>query len=281
VKALTRLILLTLCVLVSVVVAASQDPPPRVVDELTRPFDRLLDRYVRDGYVYYAALKQERSSLDGYVRAVANVSSAELNAWPKNRQLAFWINAYNAFVLQTVIDSYPIRGSFPAYPADSIRQVPGAFERRAFRAGGHSLTLDAIELDVIAQFRDARALLALGRGSVGSGRLKSEAYIDEELEAQLADMEAEIVTRREMVEVDLGANELRISPLFSWRERQFEAFYLKRADARYKDRSAVERAVLGLLLPIVLPLESDFLLRNKFAVVFRDYDWHLNDLGTR
>jgi hypothetical protein len=259
----------------------AQDPPPRVVDELTRPFDRVLDHFVRDGYVYYGALKQEREGLDSYVRAVANVGPAELNAWPKERQLAFWINAYNAFVLQSVIDNYPIRGTFPAYPPDSIRQVPGAFERRTFRAGGHAMTLDAIELAVIASFGDARALLALGRGSVGSGRLKSEAYIAEHLDDQLADIESEIVTRKEMVRVDLANNHLSVSPLFSWREEQFAAFYLSRSDRRYAARSPVERTVLGLLAPIVLPLESDFLMKNQFELVFHDYDWRLNDLATR
>ncbi len=114
-------------------------------------------------------------------------------------------------------------------------------------------------------FRDARALLALGRGSVGSGRLKSEAYVADRLDEQLADMEAEIVTRREMVRIDLVNNHLSVSPLFSWREREFRASYMARADARYIERSPVERAVLGLLAPIVLPLESDFLMKNQFS----------------
>jgi hypothetical protein len=276
-----RRFLYALCATTSIALAAPQDPPPRVVDELTRPLDQVVDRYVRDGYVYYAALRQERSGLDGYLRAVASVPSAELNSWPKNRQLAFWINAYNAFVLATVIDNYPIRGSSPLYPPDSILQVPGAFERRAFRAGGHSLTLDAIELDVIATFRDARALLALGRGSVGSGRLKSEAYVADRLDEQLAEMEAEIVTRREMVRIDHVNNQVSVSPLFSWREREFRASYMSRADARYVERSPVERAVLGLLAPIVLPLESDFLMKNQFSLVFHEYNWRLNDLATR
>ncbi len=44
---------------------------------------------------------------------------------PKADQEAFWINAYNALVLQTVIDQYPINGRFADYPAESIRQIPG------------------------------------------------------------------------------------------------------------------------------------------------------------
>jgi hypothetical protein len=277
----TRRIGLALWALTAFSVAAAQDAPPRIVDELARPFDRVLDHFVRDGYVYYGALKQERSGLDAYVQAVGNVSANQINSWPRERQLAFWINAYNAFVLETVIDAYPIRGTSSSFPPDSIRQVPGAFERRAFRVRGSSLTLDAIELEVIARFREPRALLALGRGAVGSGRLKSEAYTAEELEQQLTDITDEIVTRKEMVLFDLVNNKLSVSPIFSWREPQFADYYLSRADARYASRSTVERAVLGLLAPIVLPLESNFLMKNEFRLVFHDYDWRLNDLSTR
>ncbi len=50
--------------------------------------------------------------------------------------MAFWVNAYNAFVLQTVINHYPIRGTSSAYPASSIRQIPGAFDQTTHRAAG-------------------------------------------------------------------------------------------------------------------------------------------------
>ena len=276
---MTRLIAIACCALA--LISASQDAPPHVVDELTQPFDRILDRYVRDGYVYYGALKQERSSFDRYLVALAGLPAAELQGWPRDRQIAFWINAYNAFVLETVIDNYPIRGTSASYPRNSIRQVSSAFEFRTFRAAGRALTLDAIERDVIGRFGDARTLLALSRGSVGGGRLRSEAYVADRLESQLSEMAQEIVTRREMVEIDLVNNQVSVSPLFSWREREFVASYADRADSRYIDRSPIERAVLALLAPAVLPLESDFLMKNQFRLVFHDYNWRLNDLAQR
>ena len=49
--------------------------------------------------------------------------------WSREQQMAFWLNAYNAFVLQTVIDHYPVRGKSAEYPAGSIRQIPGAFDK--------------------------------------------------------------------------------------------------------------------------------------------------------
>src|SRR5215212_4218203 len=100
--------------------------PP--VDALHRPFDEILDLYVRDGLVYYHALKLERGKFDRYVQALGEVNADTVKGWPRERQLAYWINAYNAFVLRTVIDGYPIRGRSSEYPANSIRQIPGAFE---------------------------------------------------------------------------------------------------------------------------------------------------------
>ncbi|MEO8679900.1 MAG: DUF547 domain-containing protein [Vicinamibacterales bacterium] len=260
--------------------APAQEPPPVAVDPLHRPFEQILDIYVRDGLVYYQALKQERGRFDGYVRALAAVTADTVGTWAKPRQLAYWINAYNAFVLQTVIDHYPIRGKSAAFPANSIRQIPGAFERQTFRAGGRTLTLDALERDVIAGLGDPRALLALGRGAIGSGRLKSEAYTEARLDAQLGEMAREIVTRREMVEVRAGDNELSVSAMFSWREAAFSRL-ADRAPAIYAQRSPLERALLALIEPVIVPNEAEFLRKNQFRMVFHDFDWKLNDLTGR
>lgn len=260
--------------------ATAQEPPPPVVDALHKPFDEILDLYVRDGLVYYYALKRERGKFDRYVQSLADTGADTVKGWTPERQLAFWINAYNAFVIRTVIDHYPIRGKAPDYPAKSIRQIPGAFERRTFRVGGRALTLDAIEKDVIAGYRDPRALLALGRGAMGGGRLKSEAFTSTRLDAQLATMTSELVTRRELVFVDAPNGLLSVSPMFSWREDVF-AKMAGRAPDVYASRSPLERAVLSLIDPLLVPSESAFLNTNTFRMVFHDFDWLLNDLTGR
>jgi hypothetical protein len=274
-KAVTSLI-----VVLAIAVASAQDPTPVVVDPIHRPFEQILDIYVRDGLVYYRALKLERARFDRYVQSLADTSAATVNGWPPDRQLAFWINAYNAFVLRTVIDNYPIRGKAPEYPANSIRQIAGAFERRTHRAGGRTLTLDALEREVIVPFGDPRALLALGRGANGGGRLKSEAYTSERLDAQLATITSELVTRRELVFVDVANGVMSVNPLFSWREDAFTKL-ADRAPAVFKSRSPLERAVLFLIDPLLVPNESEFLRKNTFRMAFHDFDWSLNDLTGR
>lgn len=250
------------------------------VDPLHQTFDDALDLYVRDGLVYYQALKQDRARLDQYVRALGSVQAETVRRWGRSEQLAFWINAYNAFVLQSVVDRYPIRGRSADYPPDSLRQVPGAFERRTFAAGGQTLTLDAIETERIATFGDPRALLALGRAARGGPRLRSEAYTAARLETQLGDMAREAVERATLVRVEPVQNRLSVSALFSWRESVFVA-WADRAPAVYQQRSALERAILALIDPVLTASEATFLHANRFQMAFHEMDWSLNDLTGR
>lgn len=271
-----RALSVVIALLVSVSLAAEQPTP--IDDPLHQPLDEILDVNVRDGLVYYAALKGSRAKLDRYVAAVGAVSAADLARWSRERQIAYWLNAYDAFVLRTVVDNYPIRGKSSQYPAGSIRQIPGAFERRTFRAGGQALTLDAIEQDVLTGFDDPRVFLALGRGAIGGGRLRSEAFTAELLETQLAEVAAESVTRKEVASLDQVNGVLSLSPVFSWREAQFVAGFADKADKAYAGRSPLERAALAFLEPHVLFSEREYLHRNTFRVAFHDFDWRLNDL---
>jgi hypothetical protein len=241
-------------------------------------YDQVLDTYVRDGYVYYRALKLERSRFDGYIASLASVS---IDSAPRNEQLAFWINAYNAFVLRTVIDHYPIAMRTNEYPPHSIRQIPGAFERLPHRAAGRTVTLDQIEQAILSGFADPRVYFALGRGAIDGGRLRSEAYVAARIDTQLADIAAECASRPQCVQLDAAANTLNISPVFSWHEKAFVAAYAARAPAAFASRSPLERAVLDFIEPRLLTTERDVLAKNTFQVAFKPFDWSLNDLTGR
>ena len=241
-------------------------------------FDETLDLYVRDGYVYYRTLKIERARLDMYVSWLANVA---VDSLPRDEQLAFWLNAYNALVLRTVIDRYPIQGSSPGYPARSIRQIPGAFERLPHRVAGRTLTLDQIEQTILPRFRDPRVYLALGRGSVGGGRLRSEAFSPARLEAQLTAVAEECARRLECIQIELQNNQVLASAIFSWREAEFAAAYAALAPAALASRSPIERAVLAFVEPKLLAAEREFLAQNRFRLSYKPFDWSLNDLAGR
>jgi Protein of unknown function, DUF547 len=269
-----RRYVLLIFMLAAIAVPSAQESPAAKQP----PFDQILDLYVRDGFVYYRALKSDRAKLDGYLNQLAAADAARLS---RNEQVAFWLNAYNAIVLRTVIDHYPIQGHASAYPSKSIRQIPGAFESAPHRVGGRTLTLDDIEKKVLPEFHDPRMYLALGRGAVGSGRLRSEAYVPERIETQLSEMVSECTSRPVCAQIDRGNNKILASAIFSWREKEFAEAYGDKAPAAFANRSPVERAILSLVEPKLLASERQLFAQNSFQVVFEPFDWTLNDLTGR
>jgi Protein of unknown function, DUF547 len=256
--------------------SSAQDAP--AMDPLHRPFDQILDLQVRDGLVYYRALRSDRGRLDRYAASL-DVPAATYETWAREQKMAFWLNAYNAFVLQTVLSAYPIRGKTDAYPASSIRQIPGAFEKLPHRAAGRRLTLDEIEKKILPEFQDPRLYLALGRGAVGSGRLRSEAYTAARLNAQLDTVQSEFVTERVMLTIDRSAEHMTVTPIVSWHEAEFIAAYDKGASGAFSQRSPIERALVAFISPHLLPLEREFVQKNAFRVTYHPFDWRLNDLS--
>ena len=96
-------------------------------------FDQVLQKYVDDqGLVRYAALAKDRAQLDAYVDSLGLYSpETHPDRFPtREHELAYWINAYNAFTLRGVIDAYPIASVKDAFVLN------GFFNRQTFVAGG-------------------------------------------------------------------------------------------------------------------------------------------------
>jgi hypothetical protein len=255
-----------------------QYQPSPDLEPIHVPFDGLLDAHVRDGLVYYRALQADRARLNRYVASLSAPSvSAGLATWPGDQRKAFWLNAYNALVLQAVVNHYPIQGRAAAYPPNSIRQIPGAFEKTPHNVAGKSLTLDQIETTVLAEFDDPRVYLALGRGAVGSGRLRSEAFSAKNVDRQLDEVRKQFTTTPRWVKIDAGGGRVSVSPILSWRSAAFIKAY---ADDSFDlpKREPIERAVVGFLRPHLLDAEEEFIRKNSFQLVYEPFDWRLNDL---
>jgi hypothetical protein len=98
-------------------------------------WDALLRAHVNsEGLVDYAALGQQRAALEAYLTTLADADVASL---PRDEQLAFWINAYNACVVKGVLEHYPIK---------SVKEVRGFFDTIRYQVGGRLLALNEIEV---------------------------------------------------------------------------------------------------------------------------------------
>ena len=86
-------------------------------DELHAPFTALLSEHVvtiNEGtstQVDYAGFLTSKQSLDTYLSTLASVSRTTFDAWDSNTQLAFLINAYNAYTINLILTRYPDLGS--------------------------------------------------------------------------------------------------------------------------------------------------------------------------
>lgn len=265
-------------VMAAITVSAQNYQPSPDLDALHVPFDALVDMHVRDGLVYYRALQADRGRLNRYIASLNAPSVVSGYAkWSDDQKKAFWLNAYNALVLRTVVGHYPIRGAAKGYPANSIRQIPGAFEKTPHTIAGKSVTLDHIETTILAEFDDPRVYLALGRGAIGSGRLRSEAFSTKGVDRQLAQTKAQFATTPRWARVDALTGKVSISPIVSWRSAAFIEEY---ADDSFDlpKREPIERAVIGFLRPHLLEAEEEFIKKNTFQLTYEPFDWRLNDL---
>lgn len=91
----------------------------------------------------YAGLQANREQLDRFNRSIGKVAPEVYLGWSYAEKLAFLINAYNCFTLQSIIDQQPLK--------QSIRQIPGVGKRRKFEIAQSQKTLENIEHDTIRQ----------------------------------------------------------------------------------------------------------------------------------
>ncbi|MBI2956572.1 MAG: DUF547 domain-containing protein, partial [Acidobacteria bacterium] len=107
-------------------------------------YARVLEHYVTpEGHVRYAELKRNPGDLEAFLQQLALASPESHPALFATReaQLAYWINAYNAFVVHAVVEAYPV---------NSVRDLRFGlgllfFKRARFVAGGKKYSLDDIE----------------------------------------------------------------------------------------------------------------------------------------
>jgi hypothetical protein len=222
----------------------------------------LLRRYVSRGLVDYAALKRDgRPSLDAYLHSLESVERSELEAWPRGDQIAFWINAYNAYTVKLVLDHYPLRS------IRSIGFLPGSAFKRKFipldRVAGGELSLDDIEHRILRpRFRDPRIHFAIVCASRSCPILRDEAYRGRDLDAQLDDAARSFLSDPARNRYDPASRTLHLSSIFKWFRGDFEAAAgtLSAFVARHADESTAEA-----------------LRHGGVRLEFLDYDWSLNE----
>jgi hypothetical protein len=194
------------------------------------------------------------------------VDRASFAAWSRQQQLAFLINAYNAFTVALILSQWP--------ELESIRDLGSVFRspwKKSFiDLLGETVSLDDIEHGMIREpgrYDDPRIHFAVNCASVGCPALRREAYRGERLEEQLEDQTHSFLADRSRNR--LAAGELQVSSIFKWYGEDF------RSGWRDLDTLEAFLAHYGSALGLD-EARRRALRRGAIDIDFLDYDWRLN-----
>jgi hypothetical protein len=201
------------------------------------------------GHVNYQGFINEKEKFHTYLCALEQ--EAPKNDWTENEKLAYWINAYNAYTVELIVDSYPV---------ESIKDLGGklfkintSWDIKFIEIEGETYDLNNIEHGIIRQdFNDGRIHFAVNCASVSCPKLRNEAYVGSKLNAQLDDQAKAFVN--DAGKNIIGTETAKISKIFKWFSGDF-------------DLSTVE----------FINKYSDVKISDDTKIDYMDYDWNLNE----
>ena len=226
-------------------------------------FDRLLREHVTQGLVDYDAFDRS-PEFRGYLARLAAFDPASL---PRDDQLAFWINAYNAYTIRLITAHHERESIRNIDKSLGVLKLYGPWKEKLAVVGAQAYGLDEIEQDVIrSHFREPRIHFALVCAAMGCPPLRSEAYVGGRLGAQLDDQARMfLLASPAKNRIDVATRTVYLSPIFvKFRDYIRDFGGSPAAVGRYVARYVPAGAARDLL-------ES-----GRFRVVATPYDWTLN-----
>jgi len=235
-------------------------------------WNTLLRRHVRwlpDGkqsQVDYRGFAADRKALRPVLDVLSGVSQGSFDSWNKAQQMAFLINAYNAFTVELILTRYPDLKSIK--DLGSLLQSP--WKKKFFTLLGEQRHLDWIEHEQLRpRYQEPRIHAAVNCASIGCPALRDEAFIAERLDAQLEDGMRRFMGDRTRNRAQ--GDRVEISMIFRWFREDFEQGH--RGWRRVEDVTAQYAELLtddpGL---------REKLGQRELRVAHLDYDWALNDI---
>jgi hypothetical protein len=183
-------------------------------------FDQLLKKHVNEnGRVDYQNFSKDQPRLRQYLNSLSR-NAPDTLTWSKAEQLAYWLNLYNAFTTELILDHYPLESI-----KDIGTKIPIVFGNSAWdiefiHIGKRTYTLDQIENEVLKNnFDEPRVHFALVCAASSCPDLRREAYVADKLESQLNSQA--VIFLSNPIKNKIGTDKSTISEIFKWYEIEF------------------------------------------------------------
>ncbi|MDA9970442.1 DUF547 domain-containing protein [Flavobacteriaceae bacterium] len=169
----------------------------------------ILQFYVAEnGNVNYKGLQKNRKSLNAYLNNLAQNAPEE--NWSKAEKMAYWINAYNAYTIQLILNNYP---------TESIKDIKDPWGQTFFEIGGKMISLNTIEHEILRPMGDPRIHFAIVCASESCPKLLNCAYEAKSLTDQLDQAAREFIN--DTSKNSISESKITISKIFKWFKSDF------------------------------------------------------------
>ena len=215
----------------------------------TEDYNRLLAKYVTPSGVKYAAWHenaQDRAALGKVVAAIAQ----EKPTGSKDEKLAFYFNAYNANILNGVLEKYPV---------ESIRDIAPLFEfftQNRITVSGEKMSFNHLEKEIIHGLGEPRMHFVLNCASASCPPLLAKAFTADNLKEEMDSAASSFLNKNKRgIETSDDGKKAEVSKIFDWYSGDFQA----------------SGGVLAFINKYRKPP-----LPGDAKISFQSYDWSLN-----
>ena len=217
-------------------------PPPPPFSHMI--FDNLLKKNVSSsGKVNYKGFKNDEKTLNAYLNQLEGTPIGR--DWSKNKKMAYWINAYNAYTIKLILKNYPVA---------KITDLHGGkpWDVKWIKLDGRSLSLNNIENDILRPtYKDARIHFAVNCAAKSCPPLLNQAWTSSNLNSNF-EKQAKAFINDSKFNVISGSN-AEVSKIFEWYAADF-------GDLKsYLNKYAKNQIASGT------------------EIKYKEYDWSLNE----
>lgn len=212
-------------------------------------FDALLKTYVDSkGNIDYKGLRKNRALLDIYLDELKK--TVPRKNWSSNKAKAFWMNAYNAYTIKLILDSYPLKKI-----TDIQRKGRNAWKIPFAEIGKKKYSLDFIEHKILRRWHDdPRIHVGINAASKSGPKFPNYAFTEKNVNSKLEMLMKDFINDSSKNKITV--NKVEVSKVFEWYQEDFTS---------------------SNTLVDYINKYSNVKANDNAEVVYLEYDWHLND----
>ncbi len=216
-------------------------------------WDSLLQEHVtEEGLVDYQGFLRDSARLNEYLTLLSNHHPNEQH-WSRNERLAYWINAYNAFTVDLILEHYPLESIKDI--KNGIPFINTVWDIKFIEIEERTYDLNNIEHGIIRpKFEEPRIHFAVNCASISCPKLQDFAFTAKQLDQQLNQAAREFLADDSKNKISRG--QVALSKIFSWYGGDFKT----------EGQSLIE------YINQYSPVEVD----EDAEVDYMDYNWALN-----